>query len=87
MTKPESVAQLRKALREALALRNQGSTFPKLSRAQGYVDGYMRALLDGRLATQAELLAIVAEERTLANGPACGAADGEESFAFVRATA
>ena len=87
MTKPESVAQLRKALREMLLLRSQGSNFPKLSKAQGFVDGYMRALLDGRLATQQELLAIVAEERALANGPACAEADAEESFGFVRATA
>lgn len=87
MTKPESVAQLRKALREMLVLRSQGSTFPKLSKAQGFVDGYMRALLDGRLATQQELLSIVAEERALANGPACADQSPDESFGFTRATA
>ena len=67
MTKPEALAELRRALRVMLTLMNEGSTFPKLSRAQGYVDGYMRALLDGKLASQKELLAVVAEERAALN--------------------
>jgi hypothetical protein len=89
MSKAESIAELRRALRAMLTLMNAGSTFPKLSRAQGYVDGYMRAMLDSKLATQKELLAVVAEERAAVNGAATGiaASDDEESFAFVRATA
>lgn len=75
MTKLDLVGELRGALREMLTLRNQGSTFPKLSRAQGYVDGYMTAILSAKLATQAELLAIVAEERASVNGPATDVVD------------
>lgn len=87
MTKPEALAELRRALRVMLTLMNEGSTFPKLSRAQGYVDGYMRALLDGKLASQKELLAVVAEERAAMNGAATREAEPEEGFAFVRASA
>ncbi|NUP06539.1 MAG: hypothetical protein HOW73_10820 [Polyangiaceae bacterium] len=87
MTKAESIAELRRALRNMLTLMNEGSTFPKLSRAQGYVDGYMRALLDGNLASQKELLAIVAEERAKLNGPASADVETEDRFAFVRASA
>ncbi len=83
MTKPELVTELRGALREMLTLRNQGSTFPKLSRVQGYVDGYMSAILSAKLATQAGLLAIVAEERARGNAPATDGVDP----ALSRATA
>lgn len=91
MTKAESMAELRKGLRTMLALMNEGSTFPKLSRAQGWVDGYMRAMLDAKLATQRELLAVVAEERARMNGPATGQAHERDELApvrgFARATA
>lgn len=53
-----------------MALRSRGSSFPKLSFSQGFADGYMRALLDAKLATTKELLAIVAEERAALGGPA-----------------
>ncbi len=62
--------ELRKMLRDVLTLRREGSLQPRLGRAQGIVDGYMRALLDGGLATKLELLALVAEEREAAEGPA-----------------
>lgn len=42
----------------------------RASRAQGYADGYMAALLATGKINQREMLAIVAEERTRAAGPA-----------------
>lgn len=65
---------LRTLLREALTLRHEGAAHPKLTRASALVDGYMRALLDAGIATQSELLALVAEERTQVSGPSTGRA-------------
>ncbi len=66
----EMLAELRRMLRDVFTLRQEGSTYPRLARAHGYVDGYMRALLEGGHATKQELLALVAEERQTAAGPA-----------------
>jgi hypothetical protein len=67
MTNP--YAELRALVRESLTLQNQGATYSKLSRAQGAVDGYMRALLDAGLATNKDLLRLVSDERARINGP------------------
>ncbi len=69
-SKADMLAELRKRLNDVFTLRQQGSTYPRLSRAQGYVDGYMRVLLDGNLATKEELLELVANERRSTSGPA-----------------
>lgn len=71
-SKQRAIAELRTHVREMLALLAEGSTFPKLSRAQGQVDGYMRALLDSGQATERELLALVSEVRREMNGEATG---------------
>jgi hypothetical protein len=71
-SKQRAIAELRTHIREMLTLLAQGSTFPKLSRAQGQVDGYMRALLDSGQATERELLALVSEVRREMNGEATG---------------
>ena len=68
--KIEMMWELRKMLRDVLVLRGQGTGQPRLARAQGMIDGYMRALLDGGLASKEELLTLVAEEREAASGPA-----------------
>jgi hypothetical protein len=61
---------LRAMLRDVFELRTQGVAYARLARAHGYVDGYMRVLLETGLATRQELLALVSEERTRADGPA-----------------
>jgi hypothetical protein len=68
----DMLSTLRSLLHEALLLRSAGVPHAKLTRANGAVDGYMRALLDAGVATQSELLAIVAEERSALGGPATG---------------
>ncbi|MBI4703265.1 MAG: hypothetical protein HY744_19280 [Deltaproteobacteria bacterium] len=57
-------------VRELLSEQERGSAGTRLSRAQGYVDGYMRAMLDAGDATGPELLALVGEERRHLHGPA-----------------
>lgn len=70
------LSELRAILRTSLALQRAGAATSRLGRAQGEVDGYMRALLDAGMATQSELLRLVAEERATANGPALGLVSG-----------
>lgn len=71
-TKTEMLSHLREMLHDVLAAKAAGETYAKLSRAHGYVDGYMRALLEMGAATKGELLAIVAAERESVSGPALG---------------
>ena len=61
---------LRTMLRDVFELRSQGVAYPRLARAHGYIDGYMRVMLETGLASRKELLALVSEERTRADGPA-----------------
>src|ERR1041385_9048783 len=53
---------LRNMLRDVFRLRRDGTAYARLSRAHGYVDGYMRALMESGLATQQELIEVVAAE-------------------------
>ena len=68
--KGEMLAELKRMLNEALCAQAAGASYSKLAKAQGAVDGYMRALLDSGLATKQELLELVAAERARVNGPA-----------------
>lgn len=69
-SKSEMLQNLRMLLREAFRLRNQGVAYAKISRAQGYADGYMRMMLDAELVDQRELLHLIGEERCGVDGPA-----------------
>lgn len=68
--KAEMLENLRAMLRDVFRLRGDGVAYARLARAHGYVDGYMRVLLETGIADKQELLALVAEERTRADGPA-----------------
>jgi hypothetical protein len=57
-------------LKQVLKLRRAGASFARLGRAQAYVDGYMRALMESGLTDKQELLALVRAERAHADGPA-----------------
>jgi hypothetical protein len=70
--------ELRKMLRDVFAARLDGTSHPRMARAHGYVDGYMRVLLDTGIATKQELLDLVASERAAVCGPALGAVATEE---------
>jgi hypothetical protein len=69
-SKAAMLENLRVMLRDVFRLRRDGAAYARLSRAHGYVDGYMRALMESNVATQQELLDLVAAERTRLDGPA-----------------
>lgn len=69
-TKTENLAELKRMLHDVFVAREQGTDYPRLARAHGYVDGYMRALLESGHATKEELLELVAAERVTVAGPA-----------------
>jgi hypothetical protein len=79
-SKSEMLQNLRMLLREAFHLRNQGAAYAKISRAQGYADGYMRMLLDARLVDQRELLHLIGEERCAVDGPATSVVERESQI-------
>jgi hypothetical protein len=66
--KSEMLNELKRMLNDVLVARSKGATYPRLLRAHGYVDGYMKAMIEAGLATRSELLAVVAEERSLVHG-------------------
>jgi hypothetical protein len=74
-SKPEMLDNLRTMLRDVFRLRAEGATYARLARAHGYVDGYMRVLLETAIADKRELLDLVADERQRADGPATRAVE------------
>lgn len=74
--KATMLENLRTMLRDVFRLRRDGTAYARLSRAHGYVDGYMRALMEAGVATQKELLELVAAERVRVDGPATSADAG-----------
>jgi hypothetical protein len=68
---------LRVMLKDVFRLRNEGVAYAKLARAHGYVDGYMRSLLELGVAEQRELLEVVAEVRRVTDGPSTRAIEPE----------
>ena len=68
--KTKLLENLRMMLRDVFELRTQGVAYARLARAHGYIDGYMRVLLETGLATRPELLEVVSEERARSMGPA-----------------
>ena len=69
-TKVEILNELRTMLRDVFVAKSAGETYARLARAHGYVDGYMRALLDTGVVEKDELLEIVAAAREQVSGPA-----------------
>ena len=69
-SKVEMLTELETMLHDIFAARTNGMNYARMARAHGYVDGYMRALLDSGLASKQELLDLVASKRTQVSGPA-----------------
>jgi hypothetical protein len=61
---------LTEMLRDLFDQRSRGVPMSRLARTHGYVDGYMRMMLDSGVATKAELLSIVSLQRSTSHGPA-----------------
>ncbi len=70
MNRTQMLQELEVLLRDMLEMRYRGGDHARLAHAQGLVDGYMRALLEGGLATRDELLALVRHQRVALDGPA-----------------
>ena len=68
--KSELLGDLRGMLRDVFAATAAGQVHARVARAHGYVDGYMRALLETGTVTRKELLEVVAGEREHVSGPA-----------------
>src|SRR4051812_20970040 len=62
-TKAEVLAELASMLSDVFVAKEAGEAYGRLARAHGYVDGYMRALLDLEFVTKGELLEIVNAQR------------------------
>ena len=77
LSKITMLDNLRGMLKDVFKLRREGATYARLARAHGYVDGYMRVLLESGLVTRKELLELVATERVRADGPATTALEVE----------
>lgn len=73
----ELLDNLRGLVRDMLRLRSEGGAYAKLARAQGFVDGYMRVLLEAGIADHKTLLALVSDERRSSDGPATSAVAAE----------
>jgi hypothetical protein len=69
-SKAEVLRELETMLKDVLTASEMGRSYPRMARAHGYVDGFMRGLLDAGFVSKEELLAIVARQRTAAAGPA-----------------
>ena len=69
-SKDELLSELRGMLRDVFAAQAAGQVHARVARAHGYVDGFMRALLDAGVAGKQELLELVAAERQHISGPA-----------------
>jgi hypothetical protein len=83
-TRDEMLSELRTMLRDMLAASAAGAGGARLARAHGYVDGYMRAMIDLGVSTKKDLLEVVAAERERFAGPALRVlerADVEETIA------
>ncbi len=76
-SKSEMLGELRKMLHDVFAARSTGASHPRMTRAHGYVDGYMRALLETGCATNEELLLLVSQERAAVSGPATSTLERE----------
>jgi hypothetical protein len=73
--KTEMLSELSTMLRDVFVARTEGAAYARLARAHGYVDGYMRALMEAGVVTKEELLTLVARERAVAMGPATAVLD------------
>ena len=69
-TKTEVLGDLRGMLRDVFTATANGQVYARVARAHGYIDGYMRALLETDLVSRGELLEVVAAERERVSGPA-----------------
>lgn len=85
MLKTKSEAELldilRSLLRESFRLQSEGGSQARLSQAVGYVDGYVRALIETGIADHATLLAVVRDMRAESRGAPTRTVESEREVA------
>jgi hypothetical protein len=81
----EVLMELRVMLRDVFSAKSAGETYARLARAHGYVDGYMRALVEVGYCTREELRDIVAAEREFVSGPAMRVLESDAADATAAA--
>ena len=64
--KKQTMSRLRTIVHELIDARFEGASAGRIFRAQGRADGYMRALIDLKIANEGELLALIDEEQHIA---------------------
>ena len=64
MAKEDLLNVVRRLLRDVVRTRFEGGAYARLSRANGYADGYMAALIDTGAIDRRALLDTVRDERT-----------------------
>lgn len=69
-SRAEVMGELRTMLADVFGAKASGAAYGKLARAHGYVDGYMRALLELGFVSKSELVELVNAERERSSGPA-----------------
>jgi len=69
-SKSDMLQELEAMLHDVFQARAQGAEHMRIVRTHGYIDGFMKALLDAGTASRQELLDIVARQRGLVYGPA-----------------
>jgi hypothetical protein len=61
--KADVLAEVGSMLRDVFEAKANGKAYNRIARAHGYVDGYMRALIELGFASKEELVEIVNSER------------------------
>ncbi len=70
ISKDAMISELRRLLTEAFEAQRRGALQSRLGRSYGYIDGYMRVMIDAGVANESELLELVRNERVRQSGPA-----------------
>lgn len=70
VSKDAMVTELKRLLTEAFEAQRRGALQSRLGRSYGYIDGYMRVMIDAGVASESELLELVTNERVRHSGPA-----------------
>lgn len=68
---------LRSLLRDSMRLHAEGAPGSRLGQADGYVDGFIRALVESGLSDHAAILKLVSEVRREVRGPATGVVEAD----------
>jgi hypothetical protein len=80
-SKNELLAEVRRMLQELFLEHQRGASGLRWTRTHGYLDGYMRGLVDSGAVSHRELLTLVGEQRSRTSGPALGELQPESSAA------